>query len=60
MLKLYHAETATAATQVEAHLQAVKITTVSRKSKMVEQSACHVADKGPQQYSRLFQPKRWS
>jgi hypothetical protein len=40
MPKLHHAETATSATQVEAHLQAAKIQQFPENHNVVEQAAC--------------------
>jgi hypothetical protein len=47
----------TSASQLEAHLQAAPVEESPENHDIVEQSACQVADRGPRQCPRRYQPK---
>jgi hypothetical protein len=57
-LEFRRAETTISASQLEAHLQAAPVEQFPENHDIVEQSACQVADRGPRQRPRRYQPKR--
>jgi hypothetical protein len=57
-LELRRTETTTSSSQPEAHLQAAPVEQSKENHDIVEQSACQVADRGPQQCRRRYQSKR--
>jgi hypothetical protein len=57
-LDLRSAETTTSASQLEAHLQAAPVEQFPENHGITEQSACRVAERGPGQCPRRYQPKR--
>jgi hypothetical protein len=58
-VELCRTETTTSASQLEARLRAVLVKQFPEDDNIIEPSACQVADRGPWQCPRQFQPKHW-
>jgi hypothetical protein len=58
-LEFRRAETKTPASQLEAHLQAAPVERLQEHCDIVQQPVRQIAVRGPRQYPRRYQPKRW-